>query len=148
MTSTGQVATSDIGARIRDKLIKWTFFGVIFAIFPIFANMLSGVTRSSSPGFDGLLGRGELLLISAAVAAASAGELFGRDEIRMKSARLLLVSFSVLLIGISSYWYADVAAGIQAHQQIDAHAVAVGSLIVFVLTCVVGACCVIVSELR
>ena len=104
MAAVHPTSSQSVGIHIRDKAIKWTFFGVIFAVFPIFANMLSGMSRSSTPGIDGLLGRGELLLISSAVAAASAGELFGREEMRMKSTRLFLVCSSFLLVGVSSYW--------------------------------------------
>lgn len=135
-------------AEVRLKVGRWAIFSVAFALLPIGANGLSGLTRGRSVDFDGLVGRGELLLVTAAIAAAAAGELFGRLETRLRGTRLVLVGLSFLVVCVTSYWFADVAVGLQTGQPIDHHVVAVGSTYVFLLNLVVSACAVVVSEIK
>jgi hypothetical protein len=36
----------DMALQIRERLLRWALFGVIFAVLPILFNFLSAITRS------------------------------------------------------------------------------------------------------
>ncbi|WP_346533798.1 hypothetical protein [Micromonospora sp. DPT] len=141
-----RIATTLI--EIRMKLTRWALFGVTIALTPIMTSGLTGITRSAEISYDRLVGRGELLLIAAGVAAAGIGELFGREETRLRTSRLVLVGVSILLILLTSYWFADIAAATQAKQPVDQHVVAEISTYLFVITLGVTACSLVVSEIK
>lgn len=139
---------SDVVPLIREKLLRWGLFGVCFAVLPIAFNAISAATRNGGFSLESLLSNGELLLISAAVSAASAGELFGREEVLMRSTRLFLVGMSFIIVCGSSLWFADIAGATRDQADINEHFIAVGSIIIFFFSAVTGACCVILSELK
>jgi hypothetical protein len=130
------------------KVVRWSIFSVAFALLPIGVNGLSAATRNRGIAYDDLVGRGELLLVTAAIAAASAGELFGDKESRLRTTRLFLVGMSFLVVCLSSYWFADIAAGLQSNQVLDRYVIATGSSAVFIFAFIISACSIIVSELR
>ncbi|MFJ6951606.1 hypothetical protein [Micromonospora aurantiaca (nom. illeg.)] len=137
-----------IWAEIRTKLARWFFFGVTIAVMPIFANALSALSRSTDTSYENLVGRGELLLVSAGIAAAGVGELFARQETKLKTPRLMLVGAGLLLVCLSSYWFADIASAIQLKQSLDNNAIAAGSTVLFGCTLGTSGCSIIVSEIK
>jgi hypothetical protein len=131
-----------------DKLIRWALFGVSFALLPIVFNALSAATRNQPITLELLLRNGELLLISTAIAAGAAGELVGGDQATGSRLRPGLIGLSVIVVCASSLWFADIAAAVRSGIQINEGLVAGGSIIVFVLTAITAACCIVVSELK
>lgn len=128
-------------------LLKWSLFGVVFAVLPIIFNLAHALTRRDDISFAALLSHGELLLVSVAVAAASVGELFGARREAFRRTRMILVAASMILICLASGWFADIAAGIRAGEDLDDQLIAIGSLVMFIFATISGACCVLVAEL-
>ncbi|MFI7511848.1 hypothetical protein ACIBSS_34110 [Micromonospora aurantiaca] len=133
---------------IRQKVIKWAFFGVAVALTPLFANFLIAQSRATAISYDTLVGRGELLLVAAGMGAAGIGELFGTEVNRMPSIRMVLGGCNILLVSLASLWFADIASAHQAKEFVEVGVVAEGSTFLFLCTLGVTACCIVVSELR
>jgi uncharacterized membrane protein len=133
---------------IREKLLRWALFGVIFALLPITFNFLSAVTRNQAIAVSSLASHGELLLISVSISAAAAGELFGREEGHMRSFRLFVVGMSFIIVCVASLWFADIASAVRTNEAINEGAVAVGSGIIFLSSIMTAGCCIALSELR
>jgi hypothetical protein len=134
----------DLTAAIRETLLRWSLFGVAFATLPIAYNALSALTRGNSTSYGELVQHGELLLVSAGISAAAAGELFGRDETSLRSTRLFLVGMCFIIVCLSSLWFADIASVPNVNQRV----VAIGSTILFCCSVVCGGCCMILSQMR
>jgi hypothetical protein len=133
---------------MEEKLIRWFFFSVVIALLPIMFNGFSALTRGSSLSLKDLIGRGELLLVSAAISAASGSELFGREGERLRKTRLTLVGCSFVIVFIASYLFADVASLLRENRFVDLEFVCWGSLVVFVCSVATGACCMVLAEVR
>jgi uncharacterized membrane protein len=138
----------EVGAAVREKLLRWAFFGLVFAVLPIIFNAVSAVTRNQDISLYVLLSHGELLLVSAGIAAASGGELFGSEESRFRQTRLFLVGMSFLIVCAASLWFADIAAANRANEILNRGFVAIGQLAVFGSSAVTGGCSIIVSGLK
>src|ERR1043165_4006800 len=111
-TTREPTADAESGVRIRRKLIIWGIFSVGIAVLPVAFNALSLLTRGQDVGLNALLGRGELLLIAAALAATAAGELFASTARRLHNMRLALAGLNLFLAFIACYWFGDVAAAV------------------------------------
>jgi hypothetical protein len=135
-------------AAIRESLLRWSLFSVIFAVLPVAFNALSAATRGEVAGYETLVGRGELLLVSVGISAAAAGELFGQDERLLKSTRLFLVGMSFITVCIASLWFADIANLVRTNEYHNQHIVALGSTVVFFCAIVTGACCMVLREMK
>ncbi|GIG65567.1 hypothetical protein [Phytomonospora endophytica] len=147
--ATTQQPTTDAepGVRIRRKLIIWGIFSVGIAVLPVGFNALSLMTRGQRFGLDSLLGRGELLLIAAALAATAAGELFASTAARLHNMRLALAGFNLFLAFIACYWFGDVAAALVDQTPIQKGVVAAGSLVILCSALVLTGASAFVSEL-
>lgn len=122
-------------------------FGVAFATLPLLLNVLLAMTRDLPMGWVQLLGQGELLLVSAGVAASGAGELSGEAVATLRRFQIFLSGSAYLIVCIASVWFAGAATLKAAGQPVNESAVAHGSLIVFVASIVTGACCVALSRM-
>jgi hypothetical protein len=136
------------GTTVGETLIRWTMFSVAFAVLPVAYNGLSALTRGKPISYDALLQNGELLLVSAGVAASAAGELFGRQEHLLKNIRLFLVGMSFITVCVASLWFADIATAVRAHELVDKQAIAQGSTLVFLCSVVCGGCCMALSRME
>ena len=61
-------------------LIQWMIFSVIIALMPLVFNAIRRTMKGQGIDIFEICSEGELLLISAAIAAASLGELFGAEN--------------------------------------------------------------------
>jgi hypothetical protein len=143
-TVSGGLSSSSVG----EGLLRWILFSVSFSTLPLAFNYLSGITRNQPIGYVSLVGRGELLIVSVAIAAAGAGDLFGRAELIHRNYRLFVVGMSFIIVCLASLWFADIANALREGQLIDQIVVARGSTIVFCASVVNSACCIVLSELR
>jgi hypothetical protein len=108
--------------------------------------MLSSITRSQPASLARALSHGELLLISASLSAAATGELFGGDQHRLRNFKLFLAGASVILVSLTSLWFADITNAFQQGQPVNADAISSGSMVIFACSVITGGCCVILSE--
>jgi hypothetical protein len=101
-----------------EKLTRWIIFNVMVALVPLFAGYLGLQLGREEPGLHTLTARGELLLISSAIAAAAVGELIpaGRSKATFK---LCAGGTCILLVLVSSL----VFAAIQARPDADPQAI-------------------------
>jgi hypothetical protein len=130
------------------KVIRWLLFGVAFATLPIVASYLVAVTQNVSPGMNSILGRGELLIVSAAVAATGAGELQGEAIEELRRFQVFVSAMAYLVVCISSLWFASVTTSVAGDVAINEHAIALGSIVTFVAAVIVGASCVALTEVK
>jgi hypothetical protein len=137
-----------ISPLFSDKVLRWLMYGVAFATLPVLLNLVLAVTRNSSLSWEQLLGQGELLLVSAGVAASGAGELSGESVPVLRRFQILLQGLAYIIVCLTSVWFADTANLLASQEQVNERAVAVGSLVIFGSSVLNGGCCVAVSRLR
>ncbi|WP_204298812.1 hypothetical protein [Actinoplanes campanulatus] len=131
-----------------EKVIRWLMFGVAFATLPLLLNFLLAITSSREMGLDRLLGQGELLLVSAGVAASGAGELSGEAIAALRRFQVFLSGCAYLLVCTASVWFASTATLRAGGQKVNESAVANGSLVLFLAAIITGMCCVGLSRMR
>lgn len=118
-------------------------FNVAIALSPFFFEALRLVDRSEKLSLSSVLGTGQLLLVSAAVAAGAAGELVLVDVPKsQKLAKLLAIFGCIPSLIVSSWWFGDVSAASQDGKAPTVTVVTLGSVVVFFCTFVTGAFCV------
>ncbi len=92
-----------------DKVLRWLMFGVAFAVLPLVLNLLLAFTRDLPVHGDQVLGQGELLLVSAGVAASGAGELSGEPVRELRRLQIVLSGLAYLIVCLASLWFASTA---------------------------------------
>jgi hypothetical protein len=85
--------------------------------------------------------RGELLLISTAIAANAVGDMVPTGP-SASSAKIASTGGCIILLFISALWYAVV----QAHPEMKPDKISESSLILFALTLLAGLCCEILAD--
>lgn len=120
-------------------------FSVFIALLPLLFNGLAAFGRQSAVTLSTMLGRGELLLISGAIAAAAIGEIIASGEDH-KVRKLFAGGGCVLVLALTSLWFADISTAYKAGTLIDEGVVAIGSLIIFLATIITSGSCVALSE--
>ncbi len=124
------------------RLLRWMLFSVLVALIPLLLRWVAllsqymGVSNASTL----VLARGELLLISTAIAADAIGDLVASSQ-RNRSAKILAAGFCVLSLLFSALWYATNSTIIDMGGSTNARIVAVGSVVVFVVTILAGGSC-------
>jgi len=134
-------------AEIREALVRWMIFTVAFGVLPVAFNALTAITRGDQVAYVNLVANGELLLISAAISAAAAGELSTATERTLPATRSLLIGMSLLVVCVASLWFADIASAVRSHEPVDRDAIMVGSTVVFAFATITGGCCMTLSRL-
>jgi hypothetical protein len=132
---------------VKERFSRWLIFTVLIALLPIFFNGLAVVNRNERLVWKTLLAHGELYLISVAITAAAFGEMVGRESSRRRLARMWLSGLSCALIVVESFLFADTASiARNAEGTINHNSIAWTSITFLLLSVIVGACCVVVSE--
>lgn len=127
----------------KRRMVKWLIFSVLVALVPILFDMLVQLMDSAMTWPDDFiaalfkaLGRGELLLISTAIAADAIGDLVGTGR-TSEAVKYLAAGACVLTILFGSLWYANISAIAHAGGvQPKISRVCLGSLVVFLFTLV------------
>ncbi len=65
-----------------DRLIKWLFFSILIALLPLAFTWIYSYINNLERSYVDIVGRGELLLISASICAAALGDLIGTSHQR------------------------------------------------------------------
>ena len=124
----------NISSNRRDKLIHWAMFNVSIALLPLFFNLISLFITNKFTSIHSVFYRGELLIISAAIAADATGE-FIIGTISNKTARILTGGACVILLGLCSLLFAAISI---AATDINQPRVTLISLTMFIATVLVG----------
>ncbi|WP_203915551.1 hypothetical protein [Rhizocola hellebori] len=138
---------STSGRRVRKKLLLWIIFGVAFALMPVVLSFLNAATRGNAVGYDDLVGRGELLLIAAAVSAATAGDLIAAKT-SLESTRIILVGLNLVLACMASLWFGGIASANWDKVVVDHGFISYGSTLMLIFSLVSGGASVVVANLR
>jgi len=132
---------------MTEKLIRWFLFGVVIALLPIIFNSLRLFTHGGSLTFGQLVGRGELLLVTAGISAKAIGELIGSST-SMKIPKIIAGGVSLVILALASLYFADVAATYANNQTLDLSVISRMSLILFLTAVVSGGSCVALAEVK
>lgn len=127
------------------KLLKWFLFSVIVAILPVALDALKLLTRSKGVTLDGIVGKGELLLIVVGLSAAAVGDLVEKNSHYVKL-KLLSAFLGVLTIGIASWYFAYVADSYASGASVSSSVVATTSIWLLIFAVATGAGCLIIPE--
>jgi hypothetical protein len=130
------------------KVMHWLFFGVIFAVMPILAGMLINASRGEGIGFWNLIGRGELLIVTAGLAAAAAGQILTKKTPRRRLVANVLAFGNIVIACLTSIVFANISSGLQDGDQIDQHAVGLQSLWFFGITFITAGSSALIVELE
>ena len=82
---------------ISARMICWFCFGVICGLFPLFFEGLREAGASGGLHLTGVLGKGELLIVSAVVSARALGEMFRVGFPSHEDIARILVGFGCLI---------------------------------------------------
>jgi hypothetical protein len=133
------------------RLLRWALFSVIIALLPLVFRFVWDHTQMQvrNPSIASLLDEGELLLISAALAAAAIGELLPQawrtsPAVSSPPPQTVIISSgcSVITVLFSSLYYAAVSSS----STVKPNVVAIVSVVLFLISLVSSAGCVILSE--
>jgi hypothetical protein len=131
---------------LAQKLTTWLIFGVVIALTPFILEFLKRLGREQEMSLGGVLGTGQLLLVSAAIAAGATGELVLVEvPSRRRLAKLITIGCCVLSVIVSSLWFGDISGAIQEGKPPDPSRVSNGSIFVFIFTLISSAGCLALS---
>lgn len=125
---------------IMVRACAWLFFGVLFAVLPVFMDVMAEVTRGGSGAWAGAIDRGELLIAAAAVSALSTADHVIRPQTIVRLWPTLLVSVQLTLVVYSTAWYAQIGGLLRDGLAFDRTTVAGGSAAVFAAAVALGLC--------
>lgn len=130
------------------RLARWAIFSVIISLLPIVATFsYSWTTTNSSITLTEALAKGELLLISVAISGTAVGELIGREGGgTFKLLKVVFIGLAFIVVVFSCLWFGSIASLLAEHRSVDAHAVSVGSQIIFFSSVLSGAVCIGMSS--
>jgi hypothetical protein len=117
---------------------------LLVAVAPLLAAYLGFRAFSRPAGLSVIAGRGELLLIAAAIGGAAAGELVPFKTRRWKAIKILVLAITLFLAALSSMYFAFIALGIGAT---DPVVVSSDSLALAIATIATSAACIALSEI-
>lgn len=95
------------------KLFTWAIFGVLFGLFPVFANAYKGEHSSKGFSLADAFASGELYIVSAIIAANSVGELLNLAAREHKRSPFLVVGVGaacLVCFVLSTFNYMEVSA--------------------------------------
>lgn len=95
------------------KLFTWAIFGVLFGLFPVFANAYKGEHSSKGFSLEDAFASGELYIVSAIIAANSVGELLNLAAREHKRSPFLVVGVGaacLICFVLSTFNYMEVSA--------------------------------------
>ncbi|MFJ4669620.1 hypothetical protein [Kitasatospora purpeofusca] len=121
---------------------------MVFAVLPIVAGFFIDATRQTHRTLFDLIGHGELLIVSAGLAAAAAGQAYLKRSSGNRFLSSLLMFTNLSIMGLTSIWFADVSAAIQDGKQYDQAFVGQYSIVFFVATLITAGAGTFLSELE
>jgi hypothetical protein len=131
------------------KLGKWLIFEVLIALVPLAFNWFGAVLRDGDSTASAVLGRGELLLVSTAIVAASLGELMnkGLNE-HLRGTKQMLVGVGIILIIAATWLYSEAAVTPGEVPLADVGPVVTMSCVIAAVASILSASCLVVAEVK
>jgi hypothetical protein len=130
-----------VSAAAKSRLVQWFIFGVIASLVPLLADALVRHADHRSAGWPEVIGHGELLLVTGAIAFPAFGAILMSDVGGL--VRGIFGGFAVVTLFLIALLYASVA---RVSTQADPHFIVGASLILFVIMLVIGGVCVGVAK--
>ncbi len=121
--------------RLIERLVRWFIFSVTIALLPLMFNYFRLLGRGENPDMNLVVSRGELLIVSAAIAAGAVGELIASGR-ALAIPKLISGGGCILILFLASLWFADISVAAISGQVIDARTVSVYSMYIFAFTVV------------
>src|SRR5712691_3769846 len=112
---------------MAEKLTRWFVFGVVIASLPVLFNVFHVAIRGGAATIDTLTGRGELLLVAAAISAAAVGDLVGSGP-NLRPGKILAGGGAVMVLFAASAFFMDVTAAFLKNEAIQSSLVCNTSL--------------------
>ena len=115
-TNSGEVITEqhwwekDYGQR----LVVWLLFGCLASLLPLVIEFVKAIDTAEGPSFSRIFGSGELLIISAVLAAGTLGEVIHTMPRSLLKTILVFSCGAELLL--PSLWFADLRGKIGVEQ--------------------------------
>src|SRR5262245_18068067 len=128
-----------------EKFSRWAIFSVTMALVPLGVSALIQATHGLPPKLESTIGHGELLLITAALCARSAGELFGSGA-DYQIGKIIAGGATLLVMLIAAIYFAHVAASHQSQSSLDLAVVCGTCLVLFGSGFFSGLGCVLLSQ--
>ena len=126
------------------KLLRWSFFDVLIALFPVLWAAISLQMRGDLSGLELLLGQGQLLLLSAALlSSALAGLLVSKNFTLIKVA---VGGASILLLITAGAAYGDVTRSLMINDPNPPSTVASYSLWLYVAALGASICSLVLEH--
>jgi len=122
------------------RILRWLFFTVVIALAPILCFWHNIGLEGGVATQEVLLGKGELYLISCALAAAAIGELVATGW-EQATAKVICAGGCILIVVLATSAYAVVASHLEKQDGYSQFAVASRSWKLFVFTVVAAASC-------
>ena len=129
------------------KLVRWGMFGVLLSLLPLAGAFVGSAIYGKLVSLEGLLSRGELLLIATTLAAAATGELFGSRHSSTASGTEVLAGGAAIFVAVLAIFsYAVVSTAISRGEQFSKTFVTWYSIVIWLFSIAAGALCVALSE--
>jgi hypothetical protein len=130
-----------------NRFAKWAIFGVIFAIAPLAADYFIGSLHNPSSTFSwhDVVSKGELLLVTAAIAGAGVGELIGsgKDWLPFK---LVTGGACFVILLVAAELYSSIASDVRLQAVYDKPRLVDYSIYLFFATLIASAGCILAAE--
>lgn len=127
------------------RLLKWGIWTVGISFVPIAWCMLLLKNHNMFDRWSTPWARGELLLISVMIVATSLGDLLTATAKKIPM-RPYLAGAAVIFLLLAGGWYVDVLASVSAWQWYDDNLVRHRSPVVFGLSLLIAAACIMLSK--
>jgi hypothetical protein len=141
------VWSRDVWNAVAFRAGRWFFFTFLLALLPIALGALEVETRARETfSIQGLVGAGELLLVTAAVVGAALADLIGDAGAGFRTTRLYCGCSAAVVVIAAATWFADVNAAQRDGAALDRHSITVGSIWILGAALVAALSCLVVVE--
>jgi hypothetical protein len=132
---------------MAEKIVRWLIFSVVIALLPLAFNYIRILIQGTNPTLVVLLSRGELLLVSAAIAAAAIGELIASGE-EWRIAKYVAGGGCVSVLFLTSALFAEISNATYSGAAVNSALISSSSALLFGFAVVSSASCIVLAELR
>lgn len=136
--------------KLFNRFIFWLIYTVVISLLPIGFHALQFINRGEPVKLFNILSNGELLIISVGMAATAIGEALWRKSNNLVHNSLVLhiVGICFLLLIVSAFYYADVAAMNMAKNIVEEQVLVKNSLLLYLFTFISSSCCIVLLEMN
>jgi hypothetical protein len=130
------------------RFTKWLIFGVVFALTPLLADFfIQWVHPNATLAFhwQEVFVKGELLLVSAAIAGAGVGELIGSGR-RWLTFKIIAGGGCIIITLLAAELYSSIAGDVRIQAVYDKERVVTESIWIFATTLMASAGCILAGE--